>query len=264
MVRFKQIMTQSVVFFDSEYEEECGQFCATRYISFLPDISDSNYYHLYHRDTGQFERVEIPQEQVVHPEENIFQSDIVERFQKFEILFVKEHGNLHGVVHYSDYNRPEVYEEVYQKLYKLERGLIFLIVEYANKKREDLIEFAQGKPARKDLELAVTRRDFSIFKMTLKEIMSFSASIDLLKIQSPEKITLLRNRIAHSEDLVRREDYRADPFQYHYRSFEQLVTGKLAMEKGLKQVSNRLYFMQAVLKDDFTLRTDSVFDRAFQ
>ncbi|WNJ19300.1 hypothetical protein [Pontibacter sp. G13] len=257
-------MTSSVVYFDSEYAEECAQFCATRYISSLPDISQSGLYHKYNRETEEFTRTEIPPEQIVHPMEDIFQHGMVEKFQTYELLFVMEHGSLLGVVHFSDYNRPEVYEEVYQKLYKLERGLIFLIVEYAEKKREDLIEFAQGKPARKDLELAVTRRDFSIFKMTLKEIMAFSSAIELLNINAPEKITLLRNRIAHSEDLVRREDYRADPFQYHYKSFDQLVTGKLAIEKALKQVSNRLYFMQAVLDEDFTLRTDKVFDRAFQ
>jgi hypothetical protein len=251
MVVFEQIMTRGIIFYDQEYVEECKEFCRLRGINFLPHIHDQGLCYFYDKEKDEFRRQEVKAEQVVQTDETIFQDAFPEMFRKYEVLFVRRNHILRGVAHYSDYNRPAVYEDVYRKLYQLERGLVHLIVENAQLTKGDFQAF-MGKKKSQHAADPLKAKDFIGGNVSLKNVLEFTEYFKLVKIRPGDihKIIALRNKIAHSDNLVARSN--TDKLKYNQSSFGQLIKGHASIEVALRQVSNRLYFMKAVLDDDFS------------
>ena len=265
MLQFKDIMTREMVYYDKEYKDECAEFCKARNINYLPAIHNPKLAFQYSRQDNRFEQFSIKPGQQVLPNENIFKSGIADKFGNHEILFVIDAGHLYGVVHFSDYNRSIVYEEIYNKLFMLERGLIYLVTEYGGKtvgELEDHLKTRQENRSPNPEEL-LNRHDFSKRKTNLIDVMEFSTNIDLLRIRNINKINNLRNKIAHSKDLIAKMDYQSGLLKYNYQAFENLVEGKISLEIAIKQVANRLYFMKASANENFNIRASNVYEEAF-
>jgi hypothetical protein len=274
MVRFKDIMTKNLVYYDSEYKDHCTEFCKARNIQYLPEISNpSSCMKL--GDKGSWQQFKIKPSQYVYPQDAIFRRGMDTLFKKHEVLFVRDVNNaLLGVVHFSDYNRPIVYNEAYQALYKLERGLLHLIVRYGGQTRQDLLKYVMSNKrlAKKkiikeyirkesnaspdELKAFLQPNDFRKLNFTLIEFMDFVNEIRLLEFKPGPawKITNLRNKVAHSEDLVQRDDYKdINNMAYDYKSFRDVFWGRLELEVAIKRVSNRFYFMTAHEKEETIL-----------
>ncbi|MEO0472585.1 MAG: hypothetical protein AAF206_23415 [Bacteroidota bacterium] len=253
MLAFEQIMTREMVFFDKEYQDECAFFCQARGINYLPHISRNEKCFYYHPDTQDFEPRNIERQQVVRPTDQIYAFSLMDRFQKFDVLFVKEGGILTGVVHYSDYNRAPVYEDLFKKLFLLEKSLIHLIVEYSGLKKRALKEFLNDSSTEADKQTDLVSSDFSGEKMTLKTILHFTRKYELVKIRNSDidQIIDLRNKVAHSDQLV--STSKSNPQSYTINTFKRLILGVNSLAVALKQVGYRLYFMEASLQDDFSI-----------
>jgi len=263
MIRFNEIMTSDVVFYDKEYNDECKEFCRTRSIDRLPAIHDSRIGFRYSRGNKEFESFAIKPTQFVHPNDNIFKKSLIGKFQENQILFVVENDDLKGIVHFSDYNRPKVYEEIYKKLYKFERGLIFLISEYSGKSHKELEMFLGDQFFTANRNKLLSKRDFSKMKLNLKDIMEFALETDLLRVLHIGRINGLRNKIAHSKDLVEKNSPKRGSLKYDLQSFKDLILGNIALDIAIRQVSNRVYLMKAVNDENFALKTSNVYQEAF-
>lgn len=262
MPKFNDIMTRDIVFYDKEYKDVCAGFCKARNINYLPAIHDSNLGFKYSEEKNSFEQFAIKATNCVNSGESIFKRGVINKFKNNKILFVMENGELEGVVHFCDYNRPPVYEEIYKKLYKLERGLIHLISEYAGKSVDELKKFIDSQPSHNGDKL-LEKHDFSKLKINLKDVMEFAFQTDLLRIRNIDKITMIRNKIAHSKDLIAKESYKKGSLMYNFQSIKNLIEGNLALDIAIKQVANRAYIMKADFHDNFGLKVSSVFDETF-
>lgn len=251
MVLFEQILTRGIIFFDEEYLEECKEFCQLRNINFLPHIHDPHSCYFYDQEKSEFRKQLVQEEQIVQMSDSIFQDQFLDLFKKYEVLFVYRNQVIQGVVHYSDYNRSAVYEDLYRKLYQLERGLTHLILEHAQLTKGDLQEF-RGKRRSQHAGMPLTAKDFIGGGVSLKTILEFTRQFNLVKVREHDihKIIALRNKIAHSDNLVNRSN--SNKLKYNLSSFGQLIKAHGSVEVAMRQVSNRLYFMQAITDEDFT------------
>lgn len=247
-------MTRGIMFYDEEYIEECKTFCKIRKIDYLPHINSSSYCYFFDQKKGMFEKRKIEREQTVRMDDSIYNSFLIQKFKEYEILFVKSGNKIIGVTHYSDYNRSPVYEDLYKKLFLLERGLIFLITEYSGLRKRDILTFLKKKVNQKDAERKLTKKDFRGADFSLKTILEFVQEFQLVKIREQDihKIIALRNKIAHSDNLITKNGGSSNHMSYNLKSLIQLIQGVISLEVALKQVGNRLYFMEAIIEDDFT------------
>ncbi|MEM7656051.1 MAG: hypothetical protein AAF399_07980 [Bacteroidota bacterium] len=251
MVLFEQILTRGIIFFDEEYLDECKEFCRLRNIHYLPHIHDPRSCYFFDREKEEFRRQAVLPEQIVQMSDSIYQDQFIDLFRKYEVLFVYRNQVIQGVVHYSDYNRSAVYQDVYRKLYQLERGLLHLILEHAQLTKGDLQEF-RGKRRSQHATMPLTPKDFIGGNTSLKTVLEFTRHFKLVKVREQDihKIIALRNKIAHSDNLVNRSH--TNKLKYNLSSFGQLIKGHASVEVAMRQVSNRLYFMQAITDEDFS------------
>lgn len=265
MIRFQDIMTSDIVYYDKRYPEECQAFCKARVIQYLPSIHDSKVAFKF-TEAGKFDQFGLKAEYCVHPREALFRKNILAKFKKHQVLFVMEQDTLHGVVHFSDFNRPAVYEEIYKKLYKLERGLTHLLIQYGGQSLKTLEDFCEKKIDNPDKEGLLDEADLRKLNMGLWKLLTFINRIDLLKIsrQDIHRIKEVRNKIAHSDDLVAMVSYQNNSLEYRYNSFKELIEGVVALDVAIRQVANRIYLMKAYTEDDFTQRVGHVHEEVFE
>lgn len=264
MLTYRDIMTKEVVFYEEDYNDVFVKFCKARNINFLPAIHDSKIAFKYSKSKGDFDRFNIEASLCVEASESIFKSIAIKRFKLSRILFVKEFGDLVGVVHYCDYNRPPVFEEIYKKLYKLERGLLYLITEYGGKSLEDLEKFMEvNQPSGNKAHRLLTKQDFRDLKVNLSDIMRFANEKQILIIRNIPSINQLRNKIAHSNDLVTKEPLKKGDLKYNFEAFRNLIEGISALDTALRQVANRAYIMKVDNDEDYELKVSKVFDDIF-
>ena len=275
MITFQDIMTREIIYYDKKYQDECRAFCQARGIERLPAVESHQHYYAYANDTQHFKRFPLSNSDTVHPRMDIFAPGVLEKFKQHKILFVTEHNRLLGVVHFCDYNRPSVYNEIYQRLFHLERGLIRLISDFGMQTVADLELFMAGVPKEyvanslpleKDPQKRTrltTFQDFSKARLSLKAIMQFAVEKDILKIANTTAISRLRNKIAHSDDLVSLYANSDKWLRYDIGSFKKLLDGKAALETCIKQIGNRAYLMKAHLEDNYSLNVSDVHREIF-
>lgn len=243
-------MTQGIIFYDPEYRDECTTFCQLRSISYLPSIQDERFCYFYNLEEKKFTKKRIQAPQTVRFDDSIYAFPLIDRFKRFETLFVSKHREIQGIVHFSDYNRSAVYDDVYKKLYLLERGLVHLIVENASLTKKDLFEFLEKKVPSNGNSL-LSKQDFRSIDISLRTILQFTQRHNLVNISESNirNIISIRNKIAHSYDLVNKRVNGA--LHYDQKSFGHLIHGMISLKKATRQVSNRLYLMKAVLDENF-------------
>ena len=254
MITFEDIMTRGLIYYDSQYSAKCKEFCQIRNISYLPHIGNPNKYYEYEVDGDRLNEKNIPPKQIVQLTDSIFSHHVYKKFKDFGIIFVKQGEVLRGIVHFSDYNRSVVYDYIYLRLNRLERGLIRLIVSYQKYTRKDLKDFLSPKSGifeknGTDLNSLLTESDFRAKKenggdqISLTKILEFAVKHEILFIHDSdlEKIVEIRNLIAHSGFLVEKSN--GSEFDYNIESFIRLVKCFASIEIVLKQLLNRFYFL---------------------
>lgn len=264
MVSFQDIMTRGIIFYDTEYLEECKEFCRVRDIQYLPHIHSNDLCYYFDKDQDNFVKKKIHPQQKVYFDTHLYDPTLLDAFREYDVLFVEHHHVIRGVVHFSDYNRSAVYEEIYKKLLLLEKGLIHLIVELSGLRKGDLFQHRKKPLNDQDPQAELRPQDFHGKNMSLKTILEFILAFQLVKIRESDihKIIALRNKIAHSDDLV--DTSAKGTAKYSMSSFAQLIHGVNSVEVALRQVGNRIYFMQETISGDFSGTVTPIEDYLFK
>lgn len=121
-----QIKTKDLLYYDADFSEICFRFCAERDIDCMPALNDPRKF--YRRTNAGFEEDRIEEDRMVEGGLSIFEPLLLEYFRNTPILFVFKNNRLTGVVHFSDYNRPEVDLYLFSVLSAYEKALRRLLV----------------------------------------------------------------------------------------------------------------------------------------
>jgi len=216
-----------IFFYDIKKEAELVTFCKQEGISFLPS---KNRKQLYKLVEDRFILHELSPELCIKPYERIFEQDTLKKFKALnhnEIHFIVEDDLIKGVVHIIDYNSEFIQVELYRVLFKFEVQLRELLVR-KNFTNEDFIEWVTNKvesekdnnsrkfwlsrldqllpkDPKKMKDVIIKRKEFKPFQtFYLSELLRFAFDkkvIDRSKIDL-DKITSLRNQVAHSNNLT--------------------------------------------------------------
>jgi hypothetical protein len=197
---------------------------------------------------------------VVHPDESIFKEDVYEKLRYNSLLYVMDQGARVGMVHFSDYNRLPVFTYTFKRLHQLEREMIRALLPrklqvkdiwrihqfdpppIPDKEVRNLTERKGG-----DGEAFLKHHDFEKFYLkTLLVLYNYTREGEELPytpIKHPNTINLLRNRVAHSNDLVELVDTSRSNLIYDFKSFAAFFRQQKALDTALKQISSHNFFM---------------------
>lgn len=197
---------------------------------------------------------------VVHPDESIFKEDVYEKLRYNSLLYVMDKGARVGMVHFSDYNRLPVFTYTFKRLHQLEREMISALLP-RKLQVKDIWRIHQFDPPpipdkevrnltdRKggDGEALLKHHDFEKFYLkTLLVLYNYTREGEELPytpIKHPNTINLLRNRVAHSNDLVELVDTSRSNLIYDFKSFAAFFRQQKALDVALKQISSHNFFM---------------------
>lgn len=197
---------------------------------------------------------------VVHPDESIFKEDVYEKLRYNSLLYVMDQGARVGMVHFSDYNRLPVFTYTFKRLHQLEREMIRALLPrklqvkdiwrihqfdpppIPDKEVRNLTERKGG-----DGDAFLKHHDFEKFYLkTLLVLYNYTREGEELPytpIKHPNTINLLRNRVAHSNDLVELVDTSRSNLIYDFKSFAAFFRQQKALDTALKQISSHNFFM---------------------
>jgi len=200
---------------------------------------------------------------VVSPTESIFKEDVYEKLRYNSLLYVMDQGARVGMVHFSDYNRLTVFTYTFKRLHQLEREMIRALLP-RKLQVKDIWRIHQFDPPpipekevknltdRKhgDGEAFLKHHDFEKFYLkTLLVLYNYTREGEELPytpIKHPNTINLLRNRVAHSNDLVELVDNSRSNLIYDFKSFAAFFRQQRALDTALKQISSHNFFMSLV------------------
>lgn len=116
------ICTRNLIYFDPEHEAVCRRICKVIGIDLFPDYREDWCWLL---EDGTWKEKPIPKDQIAHLQTGCFDSEVLKRMEESpsNLLFVKNHYALEGVVHFTDYVKLPVYESLFRNLFQFERGL---------------------------------------------------------------------------------------------------------------------------------------------
>ena len=254
-ITFSDIQTSELLYYDANIANDCLRFCEDRDIDCLPSLFDPLKY--FKKTNNSFFEDDVISERRVEKEEYIFNKSLLSKFQNYSLLFVYSQGDLTGVVHFSDYNRPQVNLFLFDLLTSYERSLRKLLVlsglnnqnmldffshEVDTAKKENTKSFYKGKAD--DFEKHRYRyNSLPVFeKFYLKDLMELASYQKIIKVD--HCINDLRNEIMHAHDLVLMQDANRDDYIYDFKSFDKFFKQVIILLQDYKRVNNRISFFE--------------------
>ena len=211
-----QICIRDLIFYSAEKHEEVLQFCADNAITFVPSSDRISCYKLVNGEFVLFR--DIPDELICFPTDFIFTDGMIEKFRNGnhdEVLFVMEDDLIKGVVHIVDYNNDNLYVEIFRMLLKFENNLRQLLIKSGYTNNDFMKWMGEKAKYNKYYEVsydkmmqqhAVEKRENSNPFQTflLRDLVMFATIKKLFDRNeiNLDKITILRNWIAHSKDVI--------------------------------------------------------------
>lgn len=196
---------------------------------------------------------------IVSPDERLFQEDVYERFRYSDVLFVMEGGARVGVVHFSDYNQMPVVTQTFSKLHHLERELVKALAQRAIT-LEDVDRMQEEYPiATAEWDMLQNKfgdrtdqpiRYHDLSRLYLKTLLRLynlpldNESHPPTPLEDTNLINLLRNRVAHSSDLIDRVDTSRASLIFDFNSFAHFFRQQRALEIALRQVRSHNFYME--------------------
>ena len=187
----------------------------------------------------------LAQVEQCNPFDLIFSLETLKKFQKRntnDVLFVTENHKIKGVVHIVDYNREFVFMELYRLIFNFEtmlREFLFstgvnnsTIIEFYRQKSEGEPEnsFWKSKHAdytrnkgRKKLQEAMG--PLQIFY--LSDLLNYYLYKGMISEVNKQSIIRIRNKIAHSKDIISRRRNEEAEKLYNFKGLEQFVNDAL-------------------------------------
>lgn len=246
------IMTEDLVFYDKENEEECLSFCEKRDISYLPSHEGD---YVYEYIDGQFRKRELSTNQIVSVDENVFSNELLNKFSENEVLFVEENEKLVGVVHFADFNCKEIYCYLYSRIYDLETSMRKLL-RSEGMSEEDLAQYYRSKTKNTEKEFyqrrlnelsstveerSITRPFQEVYLQDLITLIHNNRNTFNLKLDQ-KTLKELRNHIMHEKQFVKHKDYDEFAMHYEFDSFESFFQDVKCLEKTVRRIENKLNF----------------------
>ena len=196
----------------------------------------------------------------VHPTEALFKDDVYEKLRYSSLLFVMDQGKRVGMVHFSDYNRLPVFTQTFQRLHHLEREMVKALSMRKIQLKDLYVLRNMEQPPISEREVQDTRQRKNndseailkysdLEKLYLKTLLVLynyrrdKEPINFSPIQHPNIINMLRNRIAHSNDLVELVDGTRSNLIYDFKSFAAFYRQQRALEVALKVVSSHNQYL---------------------
>lgn len=225
-----QIYTKKLFFYDSEDIEKSRNFCQDLGITYLPDKDRKSYYELV---KDKFEtRVLIPEEHF-NLNDLLFDEKTLDKFENgnpVNVLFVVDDGRIKGVVHIVDYNRKFIFFEFYKLLFTYEK-MVRKLLELSGEDNDSFLNYLKQKSEKEQAQVKkketfwtglyincigdkaseIERRKDARLKLGpfqdfyLHDLLVFCNSKRILKITNQDSLTRIRNRIAHSVDIIKLE-----------------------------------------------------------
>ena len=244
----QNIMTTDILYYDSEFKNQCYEFCVKRNIDCLPSIIKQDKFYLRQDKFKNFKRQTISDDRVIAQSENIFNPILSDRFEKQNILFVYDKNRLTGIVHFSDYNKGNVIVYLFSLLNEYERLLRKLLI-VNDLKNDDMLNYFKSL---KDKHYEERLKEISNSKNNLSDFPDFEKFyflelIQLLRyhkiIKLNQEVNKLRNNIMHAHELVHKKDNSVEDLIFSLDSFKIFFCLVGILLKDFKKVSNRLLFI---------------------
>jgi hypothetical protein len=231
---FGDIMERNVLYYDEQQQEACAHLCQTLKIDYLPALDGLNKYEL---KGNVFMCSAIDSSQWVDIEGAIFHHDVPALFQSqgHNVLFVRQHGTLIGVVHISDYNRPLVTETIQNWVFEFEHTLR----RYLTAMGITDLEMAKFL---KQIPLSDTRlHPFQTFLLShlMRFVREGHALPFSLSKEECEEMRELRNGAMHGKDWVENLNW-----VYDNASLSILFNRIKALESKLQDLYSRLFQLE--------------------
>lgn len=238
-------MTKEVTYYDPEIEDKLKTYCKEKDITYLPSLDLKRVYFVI---DGKFTNIEIKESLKISPGLYAFDKDLLEKFENDDhILFVFDQNLLVGIIHFSDYNRVEIYTYLYELIANLERDLRKLLV-LNGYDYNDMLEFFKKHVNRND----IYKEKFDKFKdygnkfnkvgpfefFDLADLVALCDNKGIAKVN--HEILELRNKVMHSRSGIKIKDYEQDHLVYNFASFKSFFNVVIKLHEEFRRIHNRI------------------------
>ena len=93
-IRFLDIQTQDILFYDDSFKAECYDFCLKRDIDCLPALENDSRIYVRDDEIKCFKVEEVSPTRIVDASTNIFNPNVLELFRKNSLLLIHTHGEI--------------------------------------------------------------------------------------------------------------------------------------------------------------------------
>jgi hypothetical protein len=252
ILRFSDIQTSEVLFYDEAVKDRCFKICTERNIDCLPVLEEPR--TLYYRDEvlQKFRPENLSENGRVSADANLFDAQVLEKYRLQPLLLVYQGNELSGVAHYTDYNKPLVSATLLEILFEYEKSLRALLIRSGYKNVDMIAYFSDRKTKERTPEL-FERKVNEYFKYgSQKKLPQFEVfyMADLTALINHKRIlklndkTKLRNMLVHANEFVNLDEPGTENFIYDFETFETFFRWVQELRLDMKRVANRLVFSQ--------------------
>ncbi len=251
-----EIQVSDILYYDPIFKPECYNFCKERNIDCLPALEDSKKIFIRQAESPDFIEETVTDERMVDSSLNIFDPGLANKFSTSPLLLVFSNNGLTGVVHFSDYNQPNVSIYLYRIFLAYEKALR-TILEIKQLHSKDMVEYFQYRAAhpkepndknrfsQKAKEYEKRKEDFEKlpeFQMFyLKDLIEFTEYKEIIFVEN--NVAKLRNMVMHAHDFVNLENPHTDDLIYNPKTFREFFDLAVIFHKDYKRVANHLAFI---------------------
>ena len=249
-LRMADIQTSDILFYDDGVKDRCYKLCAERNIDCLPGLDDPRVVYMRDDVLSKFRAEALMEDRRVSADANIFDPQVIEKFRRQPLLLIYQGNEMSGVVHFSDYNQPQVSSYLYELFFEYEKALRALLIRSGLKNVDMIAYYSDQKTKSGQLGFYETRiNDYFKFgsQKKLPQFEVFNLA-DLIALTNHKRIikltdkTRLRNIVMHANESINTQDPGVENFIYDFETFENFFRWCQELFQDLKRVNNRLVF----------------------
>lgn len=251
-----QISTKDLRFYDPDDIAGSMDFCTNLGITYLPDRTRE---HCYELVGSSFVLRQLNEIEQCNPWDRIFSEDTLAKFQKNNsdnVLFVTEANHIKGVVHIVDYNRAFVFTEFYRLIFGFETMLRkFLLLKGVNNESiRKFYKFKAGEEGAKNFwkkrykefannEARLHEKQNILGPLQifyLSDLLNYYVFLDMIADGEKKSILNVRNRIAHSVDIISNRMNEQAEKLYNFKGLQSFVRDSVVFFNHFEKLSENL------------------------
>lgn len=277
-----EIINRDIIYFDIDNSSICERICKCLYIDSFPDISSLSYWQIV---KGNWEKKKI--EYSLDEDIDAFETEMLDLIEDntSRIAYTTKDNRIDGILHFTDYESPVIYSNIYQNLNAFERHLREYLIYHGlnDKKFLEYLEAFKLPSVNPRYQEKIYDRIFKLKKQKdkrpfdnvyLSELLEFSISdyvnlglkkdigLDFLNEKNGrdpvyKTINSLRNFIMHHDNITGEVIFNPQYFTEFKNFFEMVV----AFKKAFLQLSERLFEIDTKNKIVFNKSRLELIDR---